>query len=68
MRMWALKGHQPEISTYGVRKRMHIIGTIDPFGGVLCVGLSDSLQADQFIHFLALLSAIMHARKKFSSC
>jgi len=55
VRMWSLKGHQPEISTYGGRKRQHIIGVVDPFGGDLCVGFSDSLKAEQFISFLALL-------------
>ena len=53
--MWSLKGHQPEISSYGGRKRQHIIGVVDPFGGDLCVGLSESLKADQLILFLELL-------------
>lgn len=51
-RMWSLKGHQPEISSYGGRKRQHLVGAVDPFGGEVRAGLSDSLKAEQLIHFL----------------
>ena len=62
--MWSLKGHQPEISTFGGRKRQHIIGAVELFGGELCVGLSDSLKAEQFLHFLALLLGYYASKKK----
>lgn len=63
-RMWSLKGHQPEISSYGGRKRQHIVGVVDPFGGDLCVGLSDSLKADKLIHFLEILIRYYGSKEK----
>jgi transposase len=63
-RMWSLKGHQPEISSYGGRKRQHLVGAVDPFGGDICIGLSYSLKAEQLIHFLALLLRYYASKEK----
>jgi len=52
IRMWSLKGHQPEILTYGGRKRQHLIGAVDPRVGRVHVAFSDTLKAVQFQHFL----------------
>lgn len=51
-RMWSLKGQQPEISTYGGRKRQHLVGAVDPDRGKVYVALSKTLRATQFQHFL----------------
>lgn len=50
--MWSLKGQQPEVSTYGGRKRQHLIGAVDPIEGKVHVAFSDTLKAQQFHHFL----------------
>ena len=50
--MWSLKGHQPEISTYGGRKRQHLIGTVEPLEGNLHVAFSEMLKALQFQNYL----------------
>ena len=55
--MWSLKGQQPEILTYGGRKRQHLIGTVDPLAGRVHVAFSETLKADQFQHFLEGLIA-----------
>lgn len=51
-RMWSLKGQQPEISTYGGRKRQHLVGAVEPLVGRVPMAFSDTLKADQFQHFL----------------
>lgn len=51
-RMWSLKGQQPEILTYGGRKRQHLVGAVDPLIGKVHVALSDTLKAAQFQQFL----------------
>lgn len=50
--MWSLIGQQPEIFTYGGRKRQHLIGAVDPLGGKVHIASSDGLKALQFQHFL----------------
>jgi putative transposase len=50
--MWALKGQQPEVPTYGGRKRQHLVGAVDPRNGKVYVALSKTLRASQFQHFL----------------
>jgi len=50
--MWSLKGHQPEILTYGGRKRQHLIGAVEPLAGRVHVAFSETLKAKQFQHFL----------------
>ena len=50
--MWALQGQQPEIPTYGGRKRQHLIGAVDPVAGRVHVALSSSLKASEFQQFL----------------
>ena len=55
--MWSLKGQQPEILTYGGRKRQQLIGAVDPLEGKVHVALSDMLKALQFQHFLEGLLA-----------
>jgi len=62
--MWSLKGHQPEISTYGGRKRQHLIGTVEPLEGNLHVAFSEMLKALQFQHYLEGLLARYPAPKK----
>ena len=62
--MWSLKGQQPEISTYGGRKRQHLIGTVEPFEGNLHVAFSEMLKATQFQHYLEGLLARYLAPKK----
>lgn len=52
IRMWSLKGHQPEILTYGGRQRQHLIGAVDPIEGNVHIAFSDGLKAIQFQHFL----------------
>lgn len=52
IRMWSLKGHQPEIFTYGGRLRQHLIGAVDPVEGKVHIAFSDGLKAIQFQHFL----------------
>lgn len=64
MRMWCLKGHQPEIYTYGGRKRQHLIGTVEPLEGNLHVAFSETLKAPQFQHYLEGLLARYPALKK----
>jgi len=51
-RMWALKGQQPEINTYGGRSRQHLIGAVDPDSGKVHIAFSNTLKAEQFQHFL----------------
>jgi len=55
--MWSLKGQQPEILTYGGRKRQHLIGVVEPLAGKIHVALSDTLKASHFQHFLEGLLA-----------
>ncbi|KKK43970.1 MAG: hypothetical protein Lokiarch_22500 [Candidatus Lokiarchaeum sp. GC14_75] len=62
--MWWLKGHQPEIYTYGGRKRQHLIGTVEPLEGNLHVAFSETLKAPQFQHYLEGLLARYPAPKK----
>ena len=63
-RMWSLKGHQPEIYTYGGRKRQHLVGAVDPIEGDLHVAFSDTLKAQQFQHYLeGLLARYSHSKK-----
>jgi len=62
--MWSLKGHQPEISTYGGRKRQHLVGTVEPLEGNLHVAFSEMLKALQFQHYLEGLLARYPAPKK----
>jgi len=62
--MWALKGQQPEIPFPGGRLRQPLIGAIDPHEGRVHVGLSKSLKAEQFIHFLTYLLRLYHERRK----
>lgn len=63
-RIWSLKGHQPEILTYGGRKRQHLIGAVDPLVGRVHVAYSDTLKAEQFQHFLeGLLARYQNAGK-----
>jgi len=50
--MWSLKGQQPEILTYGGRKRQHLIGAVDPLSGKVHVAFSDTLKAAHFQQFL----------------
>jgi transposase len=50
--MWALKGHQPEILTYGGRKRQHLIGAVEPLAGRVHIAFSEAMKAKQFEHFL----------------
>ena len=57
IRMWSLKGHQPEILTYGGRLRQHLIGAVDPIEGNVHVAFSDGLKTMQFQHFLEGLLA-----------
>ena len=62
--MWSLKGHQPEILTYGGRQRQHLIGAVDPLEGKVHVAFSDTLKTEQFQHFLeGLLARYPEARK-----
>ncbi|MHA1492239.1 MAG: IS630 family transposase, partial [Promethearchaeota archaeon] len=56
-RMWSLKGHQPEILTFGGRKRQHLIGAVEPLAGRVHVPLSEAMKAKQFEHFLEGLLA-----------
>ena len=62
--MWSLKGQQPEISTYGGRKRQHLIGAVEPLEGNLHVAFSEMLKASQFQHYLEGLLARYPAPKK----
>ena len=51
-RTWSLKGQQPRVSTYGGRKRQHLVGAVDPISGCVHIAFSESLKAEQFQHFL----------------
>lgn len=62
--MWCLKGHQPEIYTYGGRKRQHLIETVESLEGNLHVAFSETLKAPQFQHYLEGLLARYPAPKK----
>lgn len=62
--MWSLKGHQPEIFTYGGRKRQHLIGAVEPLEGNLHVAFSEMLKASQFQHYLEELLVRYPAPKK----
>ncbi len=62
--MWSLKGHQPEIYTYGGRKRQHLIGTVEPLEGNLHVAFSETLKAPQFQDYLEGLLARYPTPKK----
>lgn len=62
--MWSLKGHQPEIFTYGGRKRQHLIGAVEPLEGNLHVAFSEMLKASQFQHYLEGLLVRYPAPKK----
>ena len=64
IRTWSLKGQQPKVLSPGGRKRQPIIGAVDPFNGLLHVGLSDSLKAEQFQHFLERLIGRYKDREK----
>ena len=48
-RMWSLKGHQPEILTYGGRKRQHLIGAVEPLAGRVHVAFSETMKAKLFL-------------------
>lgn len=62
--MWCLKGHQPEIFTYGGRLRQYLIGAVDPVEGKVHIAFSDGLKAIQFQHFLeGLLTRNRKAQK-----
>jgi transposase len=64
--MWSLKGHQPEILTYGGRKRQHLVGAVEPLDGKVHVAFSDTLKTEQFQHFLeGLLIRYQDAGKVF---
>ncbi len=64
VRMWSLRGYQPEVFTYGGRLRQPLIGAVDPIEGNLHVAFSDTVKADQFQHFLeGLLSMYPKAKK-----
>ena len=64
IRMWSLKGHQPEILTYGGRLRQHLIGAVDPIEGKVHIAFSEGLKTIQFQHFLeGLLARNPHAGK-----
>ncbi len=62
--MWSLKGHQPEINTYGGRLRLHLIGAVEPLEGDLHIAFSEMLRAPQFQHYLEGLLARYPAPKK----
>ena len=62
--MWSLKGYQPEICTYGDRKRQHLVGTVDIIEGDLHVAFSDTLKAPQFQYYLEGLLARYPSSKK----
>ena len=62
--MWSLKGNQPEIYTYGGRKRQHLVGAVDPVEGDLHMAFSDTLKAQEFQHDLdGLLARYLHSKK-----
>lgn len=64
IRMWALKGQQPEIPTYGGRKRQHLIGAVEPLQGNIHIAFSEGLKALQFQEFLeGLLTTYQGAGK-----
>jgi len=50
--MWALKGLQPEIATYGGRLRQPLIGAVEPLAGRVHVAFSKTLKTQQFQDFL----------------
>jgi len=62
--MWSLKGYQPEILTYGGRKRQPLIGSVDPKEGIVHVAFAESLKTVQFQHFLEGLLAKYPTSKK----
>lgn len=62
--MWSLKGHQPEINTYGGRKRQHLVGAVDPNNGDLHLAFSETLKSPQFQHYLEGLLARYPEDKK----
>jgi len=62
--MWSLKAHQPEIYTYGGRKRQQLVGVVEPLEGNLHVAFSNMLKATQFQHFLEGLLARYPSSKK----
>ena len=62
--MWSLKGCQPEIYTYGGRKRQHLVGAVDPNKGDLHLAFSETLKASQFQHYLEGLLARYPVPKK----
>ncbi|MFW9872827.1 MAG: IS630 family transposase [Candidatus Thorarchaeota archaeon] len=57
MRMWSLKGQQPEVFTYGGRLRQQLIGAINSLAGKVHVAFSDTVKASQFQYFLEGLLA-----------
>lgn len=62
--MWSLKGYQPEVLTYGGRKRQHLIGAVEPLAGRVHVAFSEATKAKQFEHFLeGLLARYKNAGK-----
>ena len=63
-RRWSLKGQQPEIYTYGGRKRQDLVGAVDPDKGELHLAFSDTLKAPQFQYYLEGLLARYPAAKK----
>ncbi len=56
-RMWSLKEQQPEILTYGGRKRQPLIGAVEPLAGRIHTAFFDTLKTEQFQHFLEGLLA-----------
>ena len=66
--MWSLKGYQPEVLTYGGRKRQSLIGAVDPNEGKAHVAFSDTLKTVQFQHFLEGLLARYPKSKKLVIC
>lgn len=62
--MWALRGQQPEIFTYGGRQRQHLVGAVDPLEGKVHIAFSDTLKTVQFQHFLEGLLARYPKAKK----
>jgi len=65
-RMWSLKGFQPEIKTYGGKKRQSLIGAVDPDEGIVHVAFADNLRSLAFQHFLEGLLVHFPPSKKLS--
>lgn len=55
---WALRGHQPEVKTTGIRKGYKVMGMIDYHGGRLFFdGSTERLTAARYIAFLTTILA-----------